>query len=63
MKDTLEIDSVILEFGSQRILQDIYLKCENWKKLIGLLGRNGTGKSCLLKIIFGELEPNNKSLR
>ena len=62
MKDTLEIDSVILEFGSQRILQDVYLKSEIGK-VIGLLGRNGSGKSCLLKVIFGELEQTNKSFR
>ena len=32
-------------------------------KVSGLLGRNGTGKSCLMKIIFGELVPNDKSIR
>ncbi|WP_372643183.1 ATP-binding cassette domain-containing protein [Ancylomarina sp.] len=32
-------------------------------KITGLLGRNGTGKSCLMKILFGELIPNDKSIR
>jgi len=32
-------------------------------KVTGLLGRNGTGKSCLMKIIFGELTSKEKSIR
>ncbi|MDD2611183.1 MAG: ATP-binding cassette domain-containing protein [Bacteroidales bacterium] len=62
MINTLEVDSVILEFGSRRILQDVYLKSETGK-ICGLLGNNGAGKSCLMKIIFGELNTNNKSVR
>lgn len=62
MSNTLEIDSVILEFGSKRILQDVYLKCETGF-VTGLLGRNGSGKSCLMKIIYGELVPIDKSVR
>ena len=59
---TLEIDSVILEFGTKRILQDVYLKCETGK-ITGLLGRNGTGKTCLMDIIYGKLIPNDNSVR
>ena len=62
MTNILEIDSVILEFGSIRVLQDVYLKNETGK-VTGLLGRNGSGKSCLMKILFGELVPNDKSIR
>ena len=62
MKNTLTIDSVILEYGRRRILQDIYLSCETGK-IIGLLGRNGTGKTSLLKTIFGEVFPSSKSVR
>lgn len=62
MTNTLEVDSVILDFGSRRILQDVYLKSETGK-ISGLLGNNGAGKSCLMKIIFGELNTNNKSVR
>jgi ABC-type lipopolysaccharide export system ATPase subunit len=62
MKHTLEVDSVILEFGDKRVLQDVYLKCETGK-VTGLLGRNGTGKSCLMNIIYGKLSPTNKSIR
>lgn len=62
MINTLEIDSVILEFGSNRVLQDIYLKNETGS-VSGLLGRNGSGKSCLMRILYGDLNPTNKSVR
>lgn len=62
MINTLEVDSVILEFGRKRVLQNVYLKSETGK-VTGLLGRNGTGKSCLMKILFGELTPKDKSIR
>ena len=62
MKNLLEVDSVILEFASKKVLQDVYLKSETGK-VTGLLGRNGTGKSCLMKILYGELIPHDKSIR
>lgn len=62
MNHSLEIDSIILEFDSKRVLQDIYLLIETGKAT-GILGRNGTGKTCLMKIIFGEIKTNNKSIR
>lgn len=62
MINILEVDSVILEFDAKRVLQNVYLKSETGK-VTGLLGRNGTGKSCLMKILFGELVPNDKSVR
>ncbi len=51
---TLEADSIQLEFNGRKILQDIYIKCETGK-ITGLLGRNGGGKSCLMKIIYGTM--------
>lgn len=62
MKNLLEVDGVILEFGAKRILQDVYLKCETGE-ITGLLGRNGTGKSSLFKILFGELTAQSQSVR
>jgi ABC-type multidrug transport system ATPase subunit len=62
MINTLEVDSVILEFNSKRVLHDIYMKSETGK-ISGLLGRNGAGKSCLMKIIYGALIPIDKSIR
>lgn len=58
----LEIDSVQLEFNSRVILSDVYLKCETGK-ITGLIGRNGTGKTSLINIIYGTLVPKYKSIR
>ena len=54
MTHLLEADSIQLQFGNRKILSDIYLKSETGK-ITGLLGRNGQGKSCLMKIIYGTL--------
>lgn len=62
MKHKLEVDSVILEFDTKRVLQDVFLKNETGK-ITGILGRNGTGKTCLMNIIYGELKIVNKSIR
>jgi ABC-type lipopolysaccharide export system ATPase subunit len=62
MKHTLEVDSIILEFGAKRVLQDVYLKNETGKTT-GILGRNGAGKTCLMNIIYGALKTYNKSIR
>ncbi len=62
MNHILEVDSIELEFNSRKILSDIYLKCETGK-ITGLLGRNGEGKTCLMNIITGSLEPQSKSIR
>lgn len=62
MKHLLEVDSIILEFDSKRVLQDVFLKSETGKTT-GILGRNGTGKSCLMNIIYGELQITSKSIR
>ena len=61
MNHLLETDSIQLEFDGRRILSDIYIKCETGK-ITGLLGRNGEGKSCLMKIIYGSLKAE-KSVR
>lgn len=58
----LEIDNVELYFKEKRILNGIYLKTETGH-ITGILGSNGCGKSCLLKIIFGDLNPKYKLIR
>lgn len=51
----LEIDSVLKSFGERTILADVYLKC-CLGDIIALFGRNGTGKSTLMNIVFGTLK-------
>ncbi len=60
--NSLEIDSINLSFDGRKILSNIYLKCHT-KDIVALLGRNGSGKSSLLKIIFGSLKGENQSVR
>ena len=52
----------MLSFGERLVLNNIYLKSETGK-VTGILGRNGCGKSCLLKLIFGEIATREKSVR
>ncbi len=59
MINILEIDSVQKSFGDKSILTDIYLRCQTGD-IIGLLGRNGTGKSTLMKIMFGVMPTVDK---
>lgn len=58
----LEIDNVELYFKHKQILKGIYLKSETGK-VTGILGSNGSGKSCLMEIIFGSLRPKYKLVR
>ena len=58
----LEIDSILKSFGERTILADVYLKCCRGD-IIALFGRNGTGKSTLLNIIFGTLKADRKFIR
>lgn len=60
--NTLEFDSLYLEFGAQRVLSSIHMKCQTGR-VVGLLGRNGAGKSCLMKIVLGAMEAEFKSIR
>ncbi|SKB65709.1 ABC-type branched-chain amino acid transport system, ATPase component [Salegentibacter holothuriorum] len=57
-----EIDNVELYFAEKQILNGIYLKAETGK-VTGILGANGSGKSSLLNIFFGSLQPRHKLIR
>lgn len=59
----LQVDSILLSFDNiKQLLTDCYLNCRTGD-IIGILGRNGSGKSSLLKIVFGTLIPLNKFIR
>lgn len=58
----LEVDSVLKSFGEKTILADVYLCCRPGD-IIGLFGRNGTGKSTLFNIIFGTLRADRCFVR
>ena len=54
----ISLQDVSIGFGGPRLLDDINLQIESGES-IGLLGRNGMGKSTLLKLIGGEIEPHD----
>lgn len=62
MDISLEVDSVLKNYGERTILSDVYLCCRPGD-IIALFGRNGTGKSTLLNIIFGTLKSDRSFLR
>lgn len=62
MGNLLEIDGVYLKFGDRNILNNIYIQTKTGR-ITGILGRNGCGKTCLLKLIFGEISTYEKSVR
>jgi ABC-type multidrug transport system ATPase subunit len=60
--NTLEVDNILCNFGNRQVLTDICISCKTGE-IVGLLGRNGCGKTTLLKIIFGTLFTYNKPIR
>src|ERR671920_1051072 len=53
----LSLRDLSLAFGGPRLLDGVALAVERGDRLC-LLGRNGEGKSTLLKLIRGELQPD-----
>ncbi len=53
----LRFEDVRLEFGEQVILRDAELAIEPGERVC-LIGRNGAGKSTTLKLISGEIDPD-----
>ncbi|MBK6512363.1 MAG: ATP-binding cassette domain-containing protein [Haliea sp.] len=54
----LRLDSIHLQYGTQVLLDNVSLSIRRGEKL-GLLGRNGTGKTTLLKVLAGELSADS----
>jgi ATP-binding cassette subfamily F protein uup len=57
----LNISSISIAFGGPKILDSISFGVEKGQRIC-ILGRNGTGKSTLLKVISGELIPDSGSI-
>ena len=62
MKDVLEFDGIELSYGERRVLSGIYMKC-SVGEVVGILGRNGSGKSSLFKVVFGSQSAEHRSIR
>src|SRR5687768_8026986 len=54
----VSLDRVTMAYGHLPLLDDIALRVEA-RERIAVIGRNGTGKSTLLRILSGEVTPDN----
>jgi ABC-type polysaccharide/polyol phosphate transport system ATPase subunit len=54
----LQINELTLSFSGQELLSDVSFNI-NSNERIGLLGRNGSGKTSLFKLMTGELHPDS----
>ena len=58
----IEFENVSKSFGDKRIVSGLNLRLLRGDKL-GLVGANGAGKSTIIKLILGELEPDSGRIR
>ncbi len=56
--DLLKVTDLNKSYGKKVILKNINLDCKVGE-IIGIFGRNGTGKSTLLKLIFGTVKADS----
>lgn len=54
----LEVSKINITFGNKKILNNISFECSTGD-IIGVFGRNGSGKSSLLKTIFGTIKADD----
>ena len=52
----IDFQHIKLSFGANEVLTDISFEIQQGER-VGLIGRNGTGKSTVLKLIIGSLQP------
>src|SRR5688500_20360054 len=57
----ISLQDVSIGFGGPRLLDEINLQIESGE-WVGLLGRNGMGKSTLLKLVSGEILPHSGTI-
>ena len=58
----ITLKQVSLSFGVDPVLDRVDLTIETGERLC-LVGRNGAGKSCLMKILVGHMQPDSGSVR
>ena len=54
----LSLQNLNIAFGGPQLLDDATLQVERGERIC-LVGRNGEGKSTLLKIVNGDIEPDS----
>jgi ATPase subunit of ABC transporter with duplicated ATPase domains len=56
-RDVLKLDGIAKAYGTKQVLSDVSFEIRR-KERVAIIGANGIGKSTLLKIIAGKLEPD-----
>lgn len=62
MDHVLEISGAYKSFGKKRILENIAFELQTGE-ILGIFGRNGSGKSSLLKMMFGAMAANHIQIK
>src|SRR5574344_1683368 len=62
MEHTITANQVTLNYGNKIALQDVSIQIHE-KQLIGIIGRNGSGKTTFLKLCSGILEPTQGEIK
>ena len=57
----IQFENVTFAYSAPRLLDDVVLRIAAGER-IGLVGRNGEGKSTLMKLISGQIEPDHGSI-
>lgn len=60
--NALEITEICKSYKNRKILENINLECKTGE-IVGIFGRNGTGKSTLLKLIFGTVKADSINIK
>lgn len=58
----IDLSQISLQFSGRYLFKDVNLKINSGDK-VSLVGANGTGKSSLLKIIAGQIEPESGKIQ
>lgn len=57
-KKVIDIENISLSFGDRQLIKDFTYTFAR-KEKIGIVGKNGVGKTSFIRLLMGELEPDN----
>ncbi|MBM6617653.1 ribosomal protection-like ABC-F family protein [Bacillus suaedaesalsae] len=61
-KDVFTYENVAMEFGSKRLFHSFSYTLQH-KQRVAIVGKNGTGKTTLLKMLIGEIQPSTGKVK